>query len=65
MPANDRQLYSIGCGYHVKDWTLDLSYTYLTIRDRDVDARMDDGVLPSKFRDGETHLLGVSLSAKL
>mgnify|MGYP001766715388 CR=1 FL=1 len=65
VPANDRQLYSIGCGYHVKDWTLDLSYTYLTIRDRDVDARMDDGVLPSKFRDGETHLLGVSLSAKL
>ena len=65
VPANDRQLYSVGCGYHVKDWTLDLAYTYLSIRDREVDARLDDGVLPSKFTDGDAHMVGVSLSAKL
>lgn len=65
VPANDRQLYSVGCGYHVKNWTVDLSYTYLSIRDRKVDARMDDGVLPSWFNEGDTHLVGVSLSAKL
>ena len=65
VPANDRQLYSVGCGYHVKDWTLDLSYTYLSIRDRKVDARMEDGVFPSEFTDGDAHMVGVSVSAKL
>lgn len=65
VPANDRQLYSIGCGYHVKDWTLDLSYTYLSIRDRNVDARTDDGVLPCSFTDGDTHMVGVSVSTTL
>jgi long-chain fatty acid transport protein len=65
VPANDRQLYSIGCGYHVKDWTIDLSYTYLSIRDREVEGRMEDGVYPSEFTDGDAHMVGVSVGAKL
>ena len=65
VPANDRQLYSVGCGYHVKDWTFDLSYTYLSIRDRKIDARLDDGVLESWITDADTHLVGVSVSKVL
>ena len=65
VPDNDRQLYSVGLGYHVKNWAVDLSYTYLDIRDRKVDARIDDGVLPSEFKDGVAHMVGLSLSAKM
>lgn len=65
VPANDRQLYSVGCGYHVKDWTVDLSYTYLSIRDRQIDGRTEAGVLPSWFTDGDAHMVGVSLSTML
>jgi long-chain fatty acid transport protein len=65
VPANDRQLYSAGCGYHFKDWTFDLSYTYLMIRDRTVAGRPAEGILPSEFTDGDAHMLGVSVSAKL
>lgn len=65
VPANDRQLYSVGCGYHVKDWTVDLSYTYLSIRDRKINGRTEDGVLPSWFTDDDAHMVGVSLSTML
>ena len=65
VPANDRQLYSIGCGYTVKDWTIDASYTYLVIQDRDVTARLEDGVLPGECKDGDTHMVGLSVSKKI
>lgn len=65
VPANDRHLISFGPGFHYKNWTLDLSYTYLIITDRDVSACKSSGmVLPSKFLDGDAHLIGVSLGYK-
>jgi long-chain fatty acid transport protein len=65
VPANDRHLFSGGTGFHWNKWTLDLSYTYLLIEDRDVFNSTAGGVLPSKFRDGDAHLVGISLSYKL
>jgi len=62
VPADDRHLYNIGCGMHWDEWTLDLSYTYLSIESRSVDARLDEGIFDSKFEDGVTHLFGVSVS---
>jgi long-chain fatty acid transport protein len=62
VPANDRHLYSLGCGMHWGEWILDLSYTYLVIENRSVDARPQDGILDSRFEDGVTHLFGASLS---
>lgn len=65
VPADDRQLYSVGCGYKWSDWTLDLSYTYLDIHDRHIHARPEDGIWDSEATCGDSHLVGVSLSTKL
>jgi long-chain fatty acid transport protein len=64
VPANDRHLFSGGAGFHWNKWTLDLSYTFLLIEDRDVFHSTASGVLPSKFRDGDAHLVGISMSYK-
>lgn len=65
IPANNRNLYSVGCGYNWQGWTLDLSYTYLDIEDREIAARPAEGVFQSEFKNGDAHLVGVSLSTKI
>ena len=65
VPGNDRNLLSLGVGYKKGDFSCDLSYTYLMIKDRDVSARPEEGVLPGEFNDGDAHLIGVSLGYKL
>ncbi|MFO7595423.1 MAG: OmpP1/FadL family transporter [Desulfocurvibacter africanus] len=64
VPANDRQLYGAGLGFHITEaLDLDLSYTYLDIKERDVAARqLADGVQDSKFVDGCAHLYGISMA---
>jgi long-chain fatty acid transport protein len=62
VPANDRHLYNIGCGIHWDQWIVDLSYTYLYIETRSVDARPEDGILDSRFKDGSVHMFGASVS---
>ncbi len=62
VPANDRHLYSIGCGILLGRWTVDLSYTYLDMKGRSVSARPGDGVLDSRFKDSDAHLIGSSIS---
>ena len=65
VPANDRHLFSLGVGYSSGDFSCDLGYTYLLIKDRDVAARPADGVLPGEFKDGDAHLIGLSVGYKL
>lgn len=65
VPANDRQLYSAGLGYNWKTWTVDVSYTYLMIEDRHIDARPAEGVLDSDIECGKAHMVGLSLSKKI
>lgn len=65
VPANDRHLFSLGVGYQKADLFCDLSYTYLMIQDRDVTGRAADGVYSGEFKDGYTHILGVSVGYKL
>ncbi len=65
VPANDRHLFSFGPGIHWCGWTLDLSYTYLLVTDRTVDATGRfpvDRVLDSEFEEGHAHLIGLSVS---
>jgi long-chain fatty acid transport protein len=64
VPANDRHLFNVGTGFHWNKWTLDLSYTYLMIEDRDVDESRSEGVLLSDFEDGHAHLIGMSVGYK-
>ena len=65
VPANDRHLFSLGVGYSSGDFSCDLGYTYLLIKDRDVAARPADGVLPGEFKDGDAHMIGLSVGYKL
>lgn len=61
VPANDRHLFSFGPGFRWGSWLLDLSYTYLHIQDRTIEARVAEGVYDSEFTKGYAHILGLSL----
>jgi long-chain fatty acid transport protein len=61
---NDRNMYSIGFGFHRDAWTADLSYTYIQMIDRSYIARPTDGIFPGKFTNGVAHLIGFSLGYK-
>ena len=65
IPTNDRHLFSLGVGYQKGDFSCDLGYTYLLVEKRDVDARPEDGVLAGEFKDGYTHIMGLSCGYKL
>jgi long-chain fatty acid transport protein len=61
-PTNDRNIITTGIGFTGEKFGLDISYSYLWFADRTIDARPADGVLKSTFKDGYTHLAGISLS---
>jgi long-chain fatty acid transport protein len=65
VPANDRNLVSLGVGYKQGDFFCDLAYTYLMIMDRDITGRPAEGVLSGSFEDGDAHMIGVSAGFKL
>ena len=65
VPANDRHLVSLGVGYKQNDFFCDLAYTYLYIVDRDITGRPDDGVFTGEYKDGDAHMIGVSVGYKL
>ena len=64
VPANDRQLVSLGAGLKKGDWTVDFSYSYLWVTDREIEARPAEGVFDSRFQDGTSNMLGLSVGYK-
>jgi len=62
VPANDRQIYSIGYGFTKDKWTWDLSYSYLDIKDRNIPGNLEEGVFPSSVTNADTHMLGVTVT---
>jgi len=65
LPANSRHIFSFGPGFRWRNWTLDLSYQYIWILDRDnVPARLSEGVLQSSFSGGYANLVGLSVGYK-
>ena len=62
VPANDRQIYSIGYGFERKRWTWDFVYAYLDIKDRRINGRPHEGVYDSSITNADTHMFGVTLS---
>lgn len=63
VPANDRKIYSIGFGYSRGPWQFDVAYAYLDIKNRDVTARPDEGILGDVgFRSGDSDLVAFTLS---
>jgi long-chain fatty acid transport protein len=73
LPSNDRHMFCTGVGFHWNKWTLDLSYTYLIVEERNNEflygrsaaiREASTGVLNSTFTDGDAHKIGVSVSYK-
>lgn len=63
IPTDDRQLYSVGTGFHWDSYTVDLSYTYIVASDAEYDNQ-GGGVYDGSSRDGRTHVFGLSLGYK-
>lgn len=65
IPADDRQIFSFGTGFALNEqWTLDLSYNYIMIQDREIsqdEARLDEGVYAAEFDNANAHMVGMSL----
>ncbi|MFP4108151.1 MAG: outer membrane protein transport protein, partial [Desulfonatronovibrio sp.] len=61
-PTSHRHIVNAGIGFNWDKASLDLSYSYLWFSDRSIDARSEHGVLDSRFKDGKTHLAGVSFT---
>jgi long-chain fatty acid transport protein len=64
IPSNDRQIYSVGTGFHWDSWTIDLAYSYLTVKDRDFNSSSASGVVDSTFTDGKSHLFAMNVGYK-
>lgn len=60
IPTDDRQLYSVGTGFHWDSYTVDLSYTYIVASDAEYDNQ-GSGIYDGSSRDGRTHVIGLSL----
>ncbi|MFP4482103.1 MAG: OmpP1/FadL family transporter [Thermovirgaceae bacterium] len=61
LPASDRHLYSMGVGYKWNEKSsVDLSYTYISIEDRNISARPSDGIADSSLTNGDTHIIGLT-----
>lgn len=63
-PTNDRHIVTTGIGFSGEKISLDISYSYLWFDERSINARAADGILNSTFKDGHTHLIGMSLGYK-
>lgn len=62
VPCTDRQLVTAGFGWDVTDaWTVDASYGYLWMTDRDYEARAD-GIVALSREDAHAHMAGLSLT---
>ena len=64
VPMDDQQHFDCGFGVHWDCWSVDLSYTYIRIKDRNYDARPLDGVLKSRIHTGDAHLIAFGVGYK-
>jgi len=64
VPGNDRNLFSVGAGLDFGKWFCDLSYVYLFMPKRDIEARPAEGVFESTFMNGDAHMIGASVGCR-
>jgi len=71
LPDGDRNMFSIGAGYHRNNWALDFSYTLMLINEREYQGRSPypsltnpNGIPDSTIKDGTAHLIGFSYTYK-
>lgn len=69
VPANDRQIVGVGVGWHDANWSVDASYNYLFISDRSGHVEVTDAngvpyTQDCEFKDGDAHLVGITVGYK-
>ncbi len=63
LPPGDRQIISLGANYRFdNNWKVGLAFAYLMLKDVTVQARPQEGVFPTEFKNGDTRILSVSLA---
>jgi long-chain fatty acid transport protein len=63
VPCTDRQIVTLGAGWtFLDDWTVDVSYGYLWMKDRDYEARPGEGIVGLTREDAHAHMAGMSLT---
>ncbi|WP_291327690.1 OmpP1/FadL family transporter [Desulfovibrio sp. UCD-KL4C] len=61
IPANDRQILSTGFGLTFDKLVVDVSYMYLWMKDRTINARPGTGIIDTSTKNGQSHVVGFSL----
>jgi len=62
LPDSDRQIFSGGVGFKGESWNLDLNYSYLLFKERDIDRRLREYVYDGAVEDADAHIAGVSFT---
>ena len=61
LPTNDRQIVSTGIGWTYDKFTIDASYMYLWMRERNIEDRAGTGVLDTTTKDSISHIASISI----
>lgn len=63
-PSNGRHRITAGVGFNWDQWTVDLAYGYLIIKELSYDKSTADGVLNGRSHNGSSHIAAVSVGYK-
>ncbi len=61
LPTNDRQIVSTGFGLTFDKLVVDVSYMYLWMKDRNIKARPGTGIIDTSTKNGQSHVVGLSI----
>ncbi len=64
VPTSNSHWFTFGPGFRWRNFTLDLSYTYLFMPDHTVNNSHSIGVFPTDFQGRQAHIAGASLGYK-
>lgn len=63
LPPGDRHIVSLGANYALgNDWSLGVALAFLKVRDVTLEPRPAEGICPTKFTNGDTHIAAFSLA---
>ena len=65
VPGDDRQIFAVGATWEKSEkWVFDFSYFYEVVSDKDINARVANGVLDGTFCDADAHAVSFSVTRR-
>lgn len=64
IPTAHRQIYSLGMGFYLDNWVIDLGYGLLNVNERKYASRPEDGVYKAQTHRSLSHIASVSVTYK-